>query len=521
MVDVFEVHPGTNYRFATDAERTGRMVALGRVLMGCRSRLSIISQCREVDGDWDWDHRPSLERHWYVVGAQAPKLRRYLNGIGLKTSHATPETPTWVKVRPRSLEHADGQFSRSLVLKRWPREVAPGWLGNALSSDFPVDVGIHIEPEDQMAVARLLRRQQDWQAEALTQKTDAMDMMGAEDAEGMRRKIVGRTDTAARVATVFTVYARDKATLDLRVETLRSDIALSLGDVRPIHMEHDRGLAATLRTGQCDVVGAWHSLDCLSIASTWIFQPVTVNHAHGADVGVTDAGEMLVRLDPFDESLRSFGGVVLAKTGEGKSYLIKLLAGRLQGCEVWVVEQSDPPEYDVIENIRTLNLASIETQAAKVARLKQFISELWASARANPRPILLILDELWEYMDDEDLAALVAELARRGRKFYLSLWVATQQVADLLQHKYGQAVFTNAQIRVYLKQQGHGADMLADAAKLPPEAQLWLASTSIGQALIDMQDGLLIPVDVQATPAEHARITTDPRQRLAMQEGVA
>jgi DNA segregation ATPase FtsK/SpoIIIE-like protein len=513
MAETFEVYPGTNYRFATDAQRTGRMVALGRVLMGCRSRLSIISQCREIQGDWDWTHKPSLERHWYVVGPQAGKLRRYLNGIGLKTVDATEETLTWSKVRPTHVQHNDGYLSQSLVLKRWPREVAPGWLGNALSSDFPVDVGIHIEPENQMAVARVLRRQQDWQEEALSEKPDAMDMLGKEDAEGMRRKLVARTDTAARVAIVFTVYARDRATLDMRVETLRSDVALSLGDARPIHMEHDRGLAATRRTGLCDVVGAWHSLDCLSIASTWIFQPVTINHANGADMGVTDQGEMLVRLDPFDESLRSFGGVVLAKTGEGKSYFISLLAMRLTDVELWVVEQHDPPERAGLANIHTFNLAQYETQAEKVEALKGFIRDLWASCRANPRPVLLILDELWDFMDDEELAALVAEIARRGRKFYLSLWVATQQVADLLQHKYGQAIFNNAQIRVYLKQQGHGADMLASAANLPPEAQLWLESTSIGQALIDDNNGLLVPVDIQASPAEHALITTDPRQR--------
>src|SRR6202011_1555 len=117
----------------------------------------------------------------------------------------------------------------------------------------------------------------------------------------------------------------------------------TLGDVREATFEHDRGLEATSPTGVCKVLGAWRTLDCTSVASTGLFQPATIMHANGADIGVTHEGAMLVRLDPFDESLRSFGGLITGSVGSGKSYLLKLLLRRLRGVEIRIVEHSDPP----------------------------------------------------------------------------------------------------------------------------------------------------------------------------------
>jgi hypothetical protein len=58
-----------------------------------------------------------------------------------------------------SVRVADDDWCGSLVLRRWPREVAPGWLGNALAGDIPVDVALHVEPQDPQRIARFLKRQ--------------------------------------------------------------------------------------------------------------------------------------------------------------------------------------------------------------------------------------------------------------------------------------------------------------------------------------------------------------------------
>jgi hypothetical protein len=399
------------------------------------------------------------------------------------------------------------EWCATLVLRHWPRKVAPGWLGQALAGDLPVDVAIHVEPQDSQQVARFLGHQVTRQAHG----TDAGDHLGHGDAERVRTNLIARVDKPCLVAVVLTVRAPDRATLKVRVETLRHEVGMTLADIRPATFEQDRGLEATLPTGKCDIVGAYRTLDCTSVASTYIFQPATVLHANGADIGTTHDGSMLVRLDPFDMSLESFGGIVIAKVGAGKSYFLKLLARRLENVEVLIVEQRTPPEYTGVMGARTFNLADVP-YSERADRLRTFVSELWELAKREPRPRLLILDELWSLIRDPALAALVEEIARIGRHHYLALWIATQQCRELLDT--GKAVLDNAAVRIYLKQHDRDLDALCEAVGLPGPGRKFLRGAARGQALLDV-GGLLVPMDIQASPSEHSAISTDPREKFA------
>jgi hypothetical protein len=219
---------------------------------------------------------------------------------------------------------------------------------------------------------------------------------------------------------------------------------------------------------------------------------------------------MEVRLDPFDLSLESFGIVVLAKVGAGKSFLLKLLAGRLKDVEVLIVEQRTPAEYSGVAGAKSFNLADIP-YSERADRLRTFVSELWDTAKRDPRPRLLILDELWSLLRDPALASLIEEIARIGRHHWLSLGIATQQVQELLMSDQGLAVLNNSAIKVYLKQNGPDGDLLAEKVRLSDEARRFLRSAARGQALLDVS-GMVVPVDIQAAESEHLLITTDPRE---------
>lgn len=528
MRSVLEIHPTSNYRLASARERSDQMQSLARVLMGINHPIQFVSRTREVKTGLDWTRPPRLARSWFAVVAGddpewlASRLAKELEGVGFRCREAegTSDQPVTGIDRYR-VELSGDRLAASLVLRRWPREVAPGWLGNALASDIPVDVGIHIQPQDAQQVSRWLKRQQQNHAQDNLLRPDPGTQLGHDDAQNVRRALIARTDRPVRVAVVLTVYAPDKETLTKRVMTVQHEIGLALGDARPATFEHDRGFEATALSGVCRLEGAWRTLDCTSVASMWPFQPTTVAHAQGAEIGTTRDGSMLARLDPFDLSLESFGGIVVAKVGAGKTYFLSLIAMRLRGVEVWVVEQRDPPEFAAIDGVHTFNLADVPL-AERATRLREFVMQMWERAKADPRPRLLILDELWSLLLDPDLAATVAELARIGRHHYLSLWIATQQVSDLLdpsQGPYGMAVLNNAAIRVYLKQHGPDGDLLADKMRISPLARQFLRSAGRGQALLDV-GGMLVAVDIQATPDEHRLISTDPRERRERNNGI-
>jgi len=518
MHSVLELTPTTNYAVASVAERSDQMESLARVLMGLSHPLQLIAQARPTTTEHDWTRPPLLERRWLAVitaedsGAlewRTRTLRNALEGVGLRTSDfAASYEEHNQEVRPDGIR-LDGAWCASLVLRRWPREVAPGWLGQALAGDLPVDASIHVIPQDAQRVARMLKGQETWQDDG---GKDPANKLGKRDAAYTRERMIARQDRPVKVAVVLTVYARDRYQLKNRADTLRHEIGLALADVRLAKYEQDRGLAATLPTGRCELLGAYRTLDCTSTASTWMFQPATVNHVNGAELGTTHDGSMLVRLDPFDPSLESFGGIVLAKVGMGKSFLLKLLCRRLHGVEVLIVEQRTPAEYASVAGARSFNLADIP-YAERASRLRDFVSELWAVAKSDPKPRLLILDELWSLLRNPELASLIEEIARIGRHHYLSLWIATQQVKEMLDSDGGLAVLNNAAIRVYLKQHDNDLDKLCNAVGLPAPARRFLRSAARGQALLDC-GGLLIPTDIQASPDEHRAITTDPREKV-------
>jgi len=450
-------------------------------------------------------------RHRRLASDQQADIAALISAVDACPTHPTGLHTAPVRVQ-FNIQHnyvlAGLEYCATLVLRRWPREVAPGWLGQALGTDLPIDVGIHLEPQDSRRVARFLRRQQSWQSDQDSARPDAANALGRRDAEVTRQKLIAGTDRPCKVAIAFTVRASSREELARRVETVKHELGMTLADVREATFEHDRGLEATSPTGKCDLLGAYRTLDCTSVASTGIFQPATVNHANGADLGTTHTGSMLVRLDPFDPSLESFGGIICGKVGSGKSFLLKLLARRLKGVEVLIVEQRTPAEYTGIDGAQSINLADVP-YTERAAHLRDFVSRLWETAKADPKPRLLVLDELWSLIKDRQLADLIEEIARIGRHYYLSLLIATQQVRELLDS--GRAVLDNAAMRIYLKQHDRDLDDLCDAVGLSTPARRFLRGAGRGQALLDV-GGLLVPVDIQASPAEHLAVTTDPRE---------
>jgi DNA helicase HerA-like ATPase len=217
---------------------------------------------------------------------------------------------------------------------------------------------------------------------------------------------------------------------------------------------------------------------------------------------------MLFQLDPFDQSLRSFSMLTTGSVGSGKSFLLKLLLMGLKGCETTVVEQSEPPEYAGIPGVKIVSLADM-SEAEQAAKLREFVSNMWETARRDPRPRLLVLDELWSLIRRPELALLVEEIARRGRKFFLSLIISTQQIEELIAE--AKAVFDNAAIKAYLQQENRDIAGLAKAARLSADARVFLRTAARGEALFDV-NGMLLPVDIQTDPVLYRIVNTDPRE---------
>ena len=134
---------------------------------------------------------------------------------------------------------------------------------------------------------------------------------------------------------------------------------------------------------------------------------------------------------------------------------------------------------------------------------------VWAAAARDPKPRLLVVDEVWSIMQHPEGAAFMVSMAKRARKHQLGLRFITQDVQDLLSEDAsrtitghsGRALLQNAAFKLLLQQDAAAIGAVGGAFDLPEELQRWLLSCPRGDGLL-LARGNRFPIRIEATPEE-------------------
>ncbi len=145
---------------------------------------------------------------------------------------------------------------------------------------------------------------------------------------------------------------------------------------------------------------------------------------------------------------------------------------------------------------------------------------VWAAAAGNPKPRLLVVDEVWSIMQHPEGAAFMVSMAKRARKHRLGLQFITQDVQDLLSEDTsrtitghsGRALLQNAAFKLLLQQDAAAVSTVGDAFDLPEELQRWLLSCPRGDGLL-LARGSRFPVRIEASPEEASVVDYQPGRR--------
>ncbi|EFH84729.1 VirB4 family type IV secretion system protein [Ktedonobacter racemifer] len=144
------------------------------------------------------------------------------------------------------------------------------------------------------------------------------------------------------------------------------------------------------------------------------------------------------------------------------------------------------------------------------------IAELiWSQALFHPRPRRCYIDEAWSLIAHEEGGRFLERLAREARKHYLSLVTITQNPEQFILNPYGNIIAQNALIKVLKRLDSVGAQAAREAFGLTQEEEQLLLSIQQNRALLSVGSKRML-VEMNASPEEHALITTDP-QELAVQ----
>ena len=144
---------------------------------------------------------------------------------------------------------------------------------------------------------------------------------------------------------------------------------------------------------------------------------------------------------------------------------------------------------------------------------------VWAAAAQDPKPRLLVVDEVWSIMQHPEGAAFMVSMAKSARKHRLGLQFITQDVQDLLSEDSsrtitghsGRALLQNAAFKLLLQQDAAAISTVGDAFDLPQDLQRWLLSCPRGDGLL-LARGNRFPVRIEATPEETEVIEWRPGQ---------
>lgn len=183
---------------------------------------------------------------------------------------------------------------------------------------------------------------------------------------------------------------------------------------------------------------------------------------------------------------------------------------------------NQPSNVDINKKLVCFSIRDMEDELKPVA-MYIVTHYIWNAVRKDIRKRLLVVDEAWIMMKNDDTASFLFGLAKRGRKYYLGLATITQDVGDFLKSPYGLPIITNSSIQLLLKQSPSSIDVVQKTFNLTDEEKFLLLESGVGEGIFFA--GLKhVAIKIVASYTEDQIITSDPSQLLqikAMKEEVA
>jgi conjugal transfer ATP-binding protein TraC len=199
---------------------------------------------------------------------------------------------------------------------------------------------------------------------------------------------------------------------------------------------------------------------------------------------------------------------------EGSDSLLQRISKYTKGT--WSGFINQPSNVDINKKLVCFSIRDMEEELKPVAMyiITHFI---WNAVRKHLKKRLLVVDEAWIMMKNDDTASFLFGLAKRGRKYYLGLATITQDVGDFLKSPYGLPIITNSSIQILLKQSPSSIDIVQKTFNLTNEEKYLLLESGVGEGIFFA--GLKhVAIKVVASYTEDQIITSDPSQLLKIQK---
>ncbi|MEV4544660.1 VirB4 family type IV secretion system protein [Micromonospora echinaurantiaca] len=250
-------------------------------------------------------------------------------------------------------------YAATYAVCGYPAEVGPAWLTPLLSYPARVDVAVHLNPVAPQVAAPMLKRQRSRLESSRRLDADQgrlgdpMVEAAAADAANLAERVARGAAKLFEVGIYVTIHARTLDELATVTAGVRSAAASVLLDLQPATFRHQQGWICTLPVG-VDPLGMRRILDTTALAAAFPLAsadlaapaPGTVCPPDGVLYGLNTTSNGVLLWNRWAQD--NHNSVVLARSGAGKSYFVKLevLRNLYQGTTVSVIDPED--EYTAL-----------------------------------------------------------------------------------------------------------------------------------------------------------------------------
>ncbi len=166
--------------------------------------------------------------------------------------------------------------------------------------------------------------------------------------------------------------------------------------------------------------------------------------------------------------------------------------------------------------LTVFNIRDLEEELRPIA-MYMVLQHIWNEIRSTLKRRIIVVDEAWLMMQNEDAAAFLFGIAKRCRKYFTGLTTITQDISDFMSSRYGKPIVTNSSMQLLLRQSPASVDYVAETFYLTDHEKFLLLESNVGEGIF-FAGTKHAAIKVIASYSEDQIITSDPRQLLEIEE---
>lgn len=281
-----------------------------------------------------------------VSSADKAVLEQFNRGV---SSLRDIVAPAGFKVGPKRLE-IDGKWATTLFVTTYPRYLDTNWFAPIVNFDIEFDTAMFIYPQESATILRQLRKRVTQVAASISMQQEAGKVRDPQletayqDIEELRDRLVQGTERFFQYGLYLTLYGNTEEELEDIVAQVEVLLEGRLIYAKQALFQMEQGFTTTLPFGH-DRLAVMSNMNSAPLSTSFPFVSSDLTSMSGILYGINLHNNSLIIFDRF--SLENANMVIFAKSGAGKSYMVKLeiLRSLMFGTEVIVIDPEQEYRY--------------------------------------------------------------------------------------------------------------------------------------------------------------------------------